>query len=126
MADHFVITFQSLTREQKEIVIAVLSEKDYNGFEEEDDLLKAFIPETFFDQRQLRHFASRLGLSFTIVRIPAGNWNKDWESNFRPVIINHPQNHVPWVGVRAAFHEPLKGVEHEIIITPKMSFGTGH
>ena len=48
------------------------------------------------------------------------NWNALWESNFQPVIINNT------VAVRAHFHQPIKNVEHEIIITPKMSFGTGH
>ncbi len=48
------------------------------------------------------------------------NWNEEWESQLQPVIIND------FVGIRASFHEPLENVEHEIIITPKMSFGTGH
>ena len=48
------------------------------------------------------------------------NWNEEWESQLQPVTINN------FAGIRASFHEPLKNVEHEIIITPKMSFGTGH
>src|SRR6185437_3545346 len=48
------------------------------------------------------------------------NWNADWESQFQPVIINNV------AGIRASCHKPLEGVMHEIIITPKMSFGTGH
>ncbi len=43
-----------------------------------------------------------------------------WESNFEPIIVDE------FVGIRASFHPPFKNVQHEIIITPKMSFGTGH
>lgn len=59
-------------------------------------------------------------LSFTKQLIPEQNWNAVWESNFQPVIIDD------FVAIRADFHEPIKNVQHEIIITPKMSFGTGH
>ena len=52
--------------------------------------------------------------------IPEANWNQVWESNFDPVIVDD------FVAIRADFHEPVKGVSLEIIITPKMSFGTGH
>ena len=48
------------------------------------------------------------------------NWNEIWETNFHPVIVED------WVGVRADFHEKIQGVEHELIINPKMAFGTGH
>src|SRR5205809_7074705 len=48
------------------------------------------------------------------------NWNSIWEENFQPVIIQNA------VAIRAHFHQPITTVQHEIIITPKMSFGTGH
>ncbi len=48
------------------------------------------------------------------------NWNQLWESSFEPVTIDD------FAAVRAEFHNPILGVEHEIVITPKMSFGTGH
>ena len=47
------------------------------------------------------------------------NWNAKWESDFQPITIGNK------CGIRADFHEPLE-VDYEIIITPKMSFGTGH
>ena len=49
-----------------------------------------------------------------------------WESNFQPVIIDGFIRETPWVAIRAHFHEPIPDAEHEIVITPKMSFGTGH
>ena len=48
------------------------------------------------------------------------NWNALWERNFEPVLIEN------FTAIRANFHAPQKGFEHELIITPKMSFGTGH
>jgi ribosomal protein L11 methyltransferase len=48
------------------------------------------------------------------------NWNAIWEAAFQPVVIE------AFCAVRAHFHPPVRGVAHQIIITPKMSFGTGH
>jgi ribosomal protein L11 methyltransferase len=48
------------------------------------------------------------------------NWNAVWEQNFQPVVVDD------FCAVRAHFHEPVGNVKHEILITPKMSFGTGH
>ncbi len=52
--------------------------------------------------------------------LPAQNWNEIWESNFQPVIVED------FCAVRADFHAPIPGVEHELVINPKMAFGTGH
>jgi ribosomal protein L11 methyltransferase len=126
MSDYFKIEFEHLSRGQKEIIIALLTALNYEGFEEEDDLLKAFIPCNIYDEHRLNSFAKRRNLSFSISRLKDKNWNTHWESNFQPVIINHPKDNVPWVAIRAAFHEPIDNIKHELIITPKMSFGTGH
>lgn len=48
------------------------------------------------------------------------NWNKEWESRFEPVLLGRH------FGIRAPFHEPLENVAHELIVMPRMSFGTGH
>ncbi len=68
----------------------------------------------------LNDLTSSLQLSFSKTIIEETNWNQVWESNFDPVIVDD------FVAVRAHFHEPIKNVQHEIVITPKMSFGTGH
>ena len=99
---------------------------NYEGFEEKGDLLNAFIPAPRFDQPGLNDFASNFNLQFSIERIEHKNWNEEWEKSFQPVIIQKGGELVSFAGIRAAFHEPLKNVEHEIIITPRMSFGTGH
>ena len=126
MADYIKIEFEHLISEQKEILIALLSDMNYEGFEEDDDVLKAFIPSAHYDKKKLEALCMDHGLSFSVSKLENKNWNAHWESNFHPVVINHLINQTPWVAIRAEFHEPIRNVPHELIITPKMSFGTGH
>jgi ribosomal protein L11 methyltransferase len=118
--NHIQVTIPTTDTELQEMIIAMLAEIGYDGFEENEEQLKAFIDEEKFDEAILSGITSQLDLSFSKEIIAKQNWNELWESNFSPVIVDD------FVGIRAHFHEPLKGVEHEIIITPKMSFGTGH
>ena len=101
-------------------MIALLGEMGYEGFEQEEDLLHAFIPETAFDEAALKELLEAHGLSYTLQRIAERNWNAEWEANFQPVVVDD------FCAIRAHFHPQVPGVEHELVITPKMSFGTGH
>ncbi len=114
------VQFQNITAAQNEILVALLSNIGFEGFEESDDLLKAFIKETDFIKEEVDTISNNLNLSYTSSVIEQQNWNAQWESSFEPVIIND------FAAIRAGFHEPVKNVQYEIIITPKMSFGTGH
>jgi len=102
----------------RETLIALLAEIGFDGFEELPNLLKAFITETDFNNELLIEVLANH--SYTQTSIEKQNWNLLWESNFEPVQVAN------FVGIRASFHAPFEGVAHEIIITPKMSFGTGH
>lgn len=106
--------------EQSSILIARLSDIGFEGFEEDETSLKAFIPATIYDESAIDEIAKLQEAPFTKTIIGETNWNQLWESNFDPVMVDD------FVAVRADFHEPAKGVKHEIIVTPKMSFGTGH
>ena len=108
------------SQQQSEVIIAELSEIKFHGFQEADNMLSAFIEEGFFTECTLQCALSRFNLNYTIKLITESNWNEQWEKEFSPVIVDS------FVAVRAEFHSPIKNVEHEIIITPKMSFGTGH
>ena len=101
-----------------ETLIALLSEIGFDGFEELPNLLKAFIAEADFSNELLKEVLGNH--VYTKSTIEKQNWNLLWESNFEPVQV------ADFVGIRASFHAPFEGVAHEIIITPKMSFGTGH
>ncbi|MBL7739826.1 MAG: 50S ribosomal protein L11 methyltransferase [Chitinophagaceae bacterium] len=120
MSKYVQIEFVAVSTEQKNILIATLAASGFEGFEENDTALKAFIPENVCSISLVNEIADRLQVSFNKTVIEETNWNEVWESNFDPVIVDD------FVAVRAEFHEPAKGVEHEIVITPKMSFGTGH
>lgn len=108
----------------KDMMIAELADLGFDGFEETETGLFSYIDSAKFDAEVtggLADLASRHGASYTSNAIDKQNWNALWESNFEPVLVDD------FVGVRANFHEPFNGqVEHDIIITPKMSFGTGH
>lgn len=116
MASYKEIVFSEPDPGKRDILIAQLSELGYDGFEEEGDLLKAYISEAFYDGDEL----SRLAGEYQVNTLQERNWNAEWESSFSPVVVDGR------VAIRAHFHEPLPGVVHEIVITPKMSFGTGH
>jgi ribosomal protein L11 methyltransferase len=120
MGNYIKIAFENISAEQREIMIALLAEKGFDGFEEFDDAMFAFIAEEKFDEAVLLQFETGEPLTYQKSIITETNWNKLWESGFNPVTIGD------FAGIRAGFHQPLNNVQHEIIITPKMSFGTGH
>ena len=118
--DYIKITFADLQPEQKEILIAQLADAGYEGFEEKDTGLDAFIKSKSFDTIVLKEISFKYQTPYTKEKIAETNWNQVWESNFEPVIVND------YVGIRADFHKPITNTKFEIVITPKMSFGTGH
>lgn len=119
--NYIEIILQPATKDQSEILVALLSREGYTGFEELPGKLKAFIPENEYNIIYIERIVKEFKLnSFIQNIIPEENWNASWEQSFDPIIIKD------FVSIRASFHEPIAGVEHELIITPKMSFGTGH
>ena len=111
---------------ENEILIALLSNAGFESFEEEENMLKAFIKENEFNESTLIEILEIIPCEYASRVISSQNWNADWESSFEPIIVNDLVHRIPWVAIRAIFHKPIKNVKHEIIITPKMSFGTGH
>jgi len=118
--NYIQVTVHNLSAEQSEILVAQLTALGFDGFEETEDALKAFIPEEQFSKDALDTVFAPMQLDYTTATIASKNWNEEWEKNFEPVIVDD------FVAIRADFHAPISNVEHEIIITPKMSFGTGH
>ena len=120
MGQFIQIEFQNISSEQSDLLVAELSMIGFDGFEEGENNLKAFILEENFNEDAVNRIVAAQKLSFTKSVIEETNWNAVWESNFQPVIVDD------FVAIRADFHEPIKEAGHEIVITPKMSFGTGH
>jgi len=106
--------------ETRELLIARLSELGYEGFEESGETLIAYIPEEDYDADPILSLIEEYGLKSTNNIIPKQNWNALWEGNFQPVIVEG------FCTIKADFHELETVTPYEIIITPKMSFGTGH
>lgn len=107
-----------------EIFIAEVSEAGFDTFMENENGFEAFTEGAGYNQDLLQEIQAQYehveGLKFSFDRIEKENWNEQWEKSFEPVIVDDQ------VIVRATFHKPEKIYPYEIIITPKMSFGTGH
>ena len=103
-----------------DIIIAMLSSQDYHGFEEDGTTIVAFIKEELFGEAILKETLSQFSKHYTWMVIPYQNWNAIWESEYEPVLIED------FVHVRAIFHPVITSAKYDIIITPKMSFGTAH
>lgn len=98
----------------------------FDGFYNTDKGFVAYIPEKDFNANAIEtlDFWSIVKESYQLTwsskEIPDQDWNAVWESNFTPIVIDDI------IMVRAGFHEPISKVKFDIIIDPKMSFGTGH
>ena len=107
-----------------DILIANLDQIDYESYSEDKNGLKAYIQTPLFNKeatlRIISNVAELTEISYKINKLEQKNWNIDWENNYSPVFIN--KNCV----IRAHFHNSFQDIDYEIIITPKMSFGTGH
>ncbi|MGB8703569.1 MAG: 50S ribosomal protein L11 methyltransferase [Gillisia sp.] len=106
-----------------EILIAELGEIGFESFVETEDGLQAYIlAEEYKDElfSEIQIFSSsEFEISFTSKEIEQVNWNSEWEKNFSPIQVEQK------CSVRAPFH-PKPETEYDIVIEPKMSFGTGH
>lgn len=105
-----------------EILLAYLSDAPFDSFEETEEGLNAYLPEGAGEPPEalLTQLQEQFSFSYTKEFLPGQNWNEIWESNFHPVVVEN------FCAVRADFHPPILTVEHELVINPKMAFGTGH
>ncbi|HPE40237.1 MAG TPA: 50S ribosomal protein L11 methyltransferase [Bacteroidales bacterium] len=110
----------------KEVFTALLAEIGCDSFSdgETDNELLAYITDEDFHVETVENLLTTHGydvqIQFEIRPVKTENWNALWESNYSPVLI------ADQCFIRAPFHEPLKDVPYEIVIEPKMSFGTAH
>jgi ribosomal protein L11 methyltransferase len=125
MMDYIEVNFKiDMNSPEMEILIAQLSEIGFDGFMESADGLLAYIPEENFSEDLLHDLVvpdqSQSQLNFILKTIKEQNWNAVWESNYDPVIIKN------LVYIRAPFHPTNPTIKYEILVDPKMSFGTAH
>jgi ribosomal protein L11 methyltransferase len=118
--NYIKINFSISSETEGETLVALLSEHPFEGFEINEGSLAAYIAENSFDESLLVDLNNQYPVKYVLEQIPQTNWNAEWESSFSPVIIGQ------FAAVRAHFHPAVVGVAHQVVITPKMSFGTGH
>lgn len=108
--------------ELAEILTAELADYPFESFQTEEGLLKAYIPqERLADcKERIDALLERYGVAGRYVSIETQNWNALWESNFSPVDVEGR------LLIRAPFHAPAPEGVTEVVLMPKMSFGTGH
>lgn len=119
MNNYISIRFQS-TPGQSEIISALLMDMGFEGAEENGNETIISVEEIAFDEAAVKEIMQQFNVDYTLTTVAQQNWNAKWESSFEPVQVGD------FALIRASFHEPREGMEHDIIITPKMSFGTGH
>ncbi len=120
-SNYIEVVFKGLDTELNDMLIALLSDYGFEGFEEGERQLKAYISDNNFNEQEFAETIQPFKLSYNVDIVTSQNWNAVWEEHFDPVMVHD------FVGIRAHFHPSLANeVQHEIVITPKMSFGTGH
>jgi ribosomal protein L11 methyltransferase len=106
-----------------EILIAELGEKPFESFEENENGVIAYIQEQLHEDGLINDLyvleSNEFEISYHVEIIEQVNWNEEWEKNFDPIDVEGVCH------VRAPFH-PKTDAPFDIIIEPKMSFGTGH
>jgi ribosomal protein L11 methyltransferase len=118
--EYLQFEFETTSEDRNEILLAMLSDIGFESFLEENNQLLAYIREPDFNAHALKDILNILKIKYSVRSIPHQNWNAAWESSFEPVVVNN------FAAIRASFHPPVTNVKFELIITPKMSFGTGH
>lgn len=106
-----------------EILLAELGETAFESFVENENGLSAYVQKEFWNENILNDIYilknEEFKISYTFEEIDQVNWNEEWEKNFEPIDVDGKCH------VRAPFHEKTNA-EFDIVIEPKMSFGTGH
>ncbi|MEA5402071.1 50S ribosomal protein L11 methyltransferase [Arcicella sp. DC2W] len=115
----------NINPEFSDIFMAELGEIGYETFTEEAEGLNAYITEDLFSEENLDEIMERYlamtPISYSYSTLEKKNWNEEWEKNYEPILAANGR-----VRVRANFHEPDPNIQYELLINPKMSFGTGH
>jgi len=122
--EYIKIRITGLDETDSEILMACLSDLGCESFLESPEGLEGFIPADMFKEPEFVAFldqeVNEKGMAYTLERIREQNWNAIWESQYSPVIIAGK------CLVRAPFHPPVPEIPYDLVIEPRMSFGTAH
>jgi len=118
---HYILRLESENEEALEMASAMLMDMAFTGIVETAAGIDAFVPIAEYDRTAVEEVLQQLGVVVKKTeRVEPTNWNLSWETTYEPVLISNQ------LLIRAPFHEAKAEVLHELVIEPKMSFGTGH
>lgn len=108
-----------------DLLTAELGELGFDSFISTEETLDAYIPENLFDELKLKNLLSdfpfEASIDYKYMQIESKNWNEEWEKNyFEPIVIGNE------CVIHSSFHKNVPKATYDIIIDPKMAFGTGH
>ncbi len=126
--DYTAINFNitPFSEEIADILIATMSRIGYEGFQYTDTGFTAYITCEQFEEERiqkleiLQSLAVDYQIDWNFSVLQDRDWNLEWEKNFTPIVVDNR------ILIRAGFHPTIPGIDYDIIIEPKMSFGTGH
>jgi ribosomal protein L11 methyltransferase len=122
--DYIEVSITNFTGFDPEIVMAHLADLGFESFTESESGIQGFIGEDNYREDLVNEYLQKVhsehGLNSFVRKIADQNWNALWESAYEPVVIAGKCR------VRAPFHESMPGIQYEILIEPRMSFGTAH
>ncbi len=118
----YTLKLDENTDARQEIISAILGDIGFESFMEDQTFFKAYIQEQLHDADQTKEQLDALAFveGFSYQLIKDQNWNKNWEESYEPVEINED------CIVRAPFHAKTEGIKYDLLIEPRMSFGTAH
>lgn len=123
--EYIELNIHTHSAEQSEILTALLADMPFESFVEEEALLKAYIPSSDYAlcrQEVEQLLAEELVSEFSIVKVEQQNWNAEWEGMFEPVRVEGERP----ILIRAQHHAAAEAGVMDVVIAPRMSFGTGH
>jgi ribosomal protein L11 methyltransferase len=118
--EYYEIRIHSASEGKREILTSLLAEEQFESFMEKDDDLLAYIQADHYSRVRVEKICDQFNVKFKEKQIPEQDWNAEWEKSFQPVLIAGK------CYIHAPFHPSRPCYPFEIIIEPKMSFGTAH
>ena len=123
----FSINVANLPEYKADVLTFELGEIGFSTFETENDTLIAYAKQTDFSAESLKQMAEDNDLSsddYSVEEVEDKDWNEEWEKNyFQPIVVDGGESKCV---IHSSFHTDVPEAEYDIVINPKMSFGTGH
>ena len=121
------INVANMPEYKADVLTFELGEIGFSTFETENDTLIAYAKQTDFSAESLKQMAEDNELSsddYSVEEVEDKDWNEEWEKNyFQPILVDGGESKCV---IHSSFHTDVPEAEYDIVINPKMSFGTGH